>query len=98
MNSRLAGLSYLVMMPLEIFDPGRWLRAQPLIYPMMYEILLLTFLFLVAHVLEKTIEGMLRGKTITDSLPGIGGGGLRGCGASPSSCLSRRSRFRDSGI
>jgi hypothetical protein len=45
---------------------------------MVYEILLLRFLFLVAHVLEKTTEGMLPGKTITDSLPGIDGG-LRGC-------------------
>ena len=40
--------------------------------------MLLTVLFLVAHVLEKTIEGLLRGKTIADSLPVIGGGGLVG--------------------
>jgi hypothetical protein len=67
-----------VMMLFEIFDPGRWLRARPLIYPILYETLLLTLLFLVAHVLEKTVEGLLRGKTIADSLPGIGGGGLAG--------------------
>ena len=28
--------------------------------------------------LEKTIEGMLRGKTVVDSMPAIGGGGLMG--------------------
>ena len=67
-----------VMMLFEVFDPGRWLRKRPLIYPILYESLLLTVLFLVAHVLEKTIEGLLRGKTIADSLPGIGGGGLLG--------------------
>jgi hypothetical protein len=67
-----------VMMLFEVFDPGRWLRKRPLIYPILYESLLLTVLFLVAHVLEKTIEGLLRGKTIADSLPGIGGGGLPG--------------------
>ena len=67
-----------VMMLFEIFDPGRWLRKRPLIYPILYETLLLTVLFLVAHVLEKTVEGLLRGKTIVDSLPVIGGGGLIG--------------------
>src|ERR1700756_5925753 len=49
-----------VMMLFEIFDPGRWLRKRPLIYPILYETLLLTVLFLVAHVLEKTIAGLLR--------------------------------------
>ena len=67
-----------VMMLFEIFDPGRWLRKRPLIYPILYGTLLLTALFLVAHVLEKTIEGLLRGKTIADSLPPLGGGGLIG--------------------
>jgi hypothetical protein len=67
-----------VMMLFEIFDPGRWLRQRPLIYPILYETLLLTVLFLVADVLEKTIEGLLRGKTIAESVPGIGGGGFAG--------------------
>jgi hypothetical protein len=67
-----------VMMLFEIFDPGRWLRRRPLIYPILYETLLLTGLFLVAHVLEKTIEGLLRGKTIAESVPAIGGGGFTG--------------------
>src|ERR1700689_2508789 len=67
-----------VMMLFEVFDPGRWLRKRPLIYPILYETLLLTVLFLVAHVLEKTIGGLVRGKTIADRLPTIGGGGLIG--------------------
>jgi hypothetical protein len=67
-----------VMMLFEVFDPGRWLRRRPLIYPILYETLLLTILFLVAHVLEKTIEGLFRGKTVVDSVPVIGGGGLAG--------------------
>jgi hypothetical protein len=29
-------------------------------------------------VLEKTVDGLLRGKTIADSVPAIGGGGLTG--------------------
>jgi hypothetical protein len=67
-----------VMMVFEMFDPGRWLRKRPLIYPILYETLLLTALFLVVHVLEKVIEGLFHGKTIAESLPKIGGGGLAG--------------------
>jgi hypothetical protein len=61
-----------------VFDPGRWLRQRPLIYPILYETLLHTVLFLVADVIEKTIEGLIHGKTVGDSLPSIGGGGLVG--------------------
>ena len=67
-----------VMMLFEVFDPGRWLRKRPLIYPILYESLLLTIFFLIAHVLEKTIEGLIRGKTLVDSLPLLAGDGLRG--------------------
>ena len=38
----------------------------------------MTVFFLVAHILEKTVEGLLRGETIGDSVPVIGGGGLAG--------------------
>ena len=67
-----------VMMLFEVFDPGRWLRKRPLIYPILYESLLLTVLFLIAHVLEKTIEGLIRGKTLTESMPVLTGAGLPG--------------------
>ena len=67
-----------VVMLFEVFDPGRWLRKRPLIYPILYESVLLTVLFLVAHVLEKTIEGLIRGKTPTESMPLLTGAGLPG--------------------
>jgi hypothetical protein len=67
-----------VMMLFEVFDPGRWLRKRPLIYPILYESLLLTIFFLIAHVLEKTIEGLIRGKTLVESLPLLTGDGVRG--------------------
>jgi hypothetical protein len=67
-----------VMMLFEMFDPGRWLRRRPLIYPILFETTLLTVLFVVVHVLEKTVEGLFRGKPIADSLPSFGGGGLVG--------------------
>ncbi|HEV7479326.1 MAG TPA: hypothetical protein VGO05_03460 [Roseiarcus sp.] len=67
-----------VVMLFEVFDPGRWLRKRPLIYPILYESVLLTVLFLVAHVLEKTIEGLIRGKPLTESMPLLTGAGLPG--------------------
>jgi hypothetical protein len=67
-----------VMMLFEMFDPGRWLRTRPMIYPILYESFLLMILFLVVHVIEKVVEGAFRGNTIVDSLPDIGGGGLVG--------------------
>lgn len=67
-----------VMMLFEMFDPGRWLRKRPLIYPILYETLLLTGLFLVVHVLEKVVEGLFHGETARESVPTLGGGGLAG--------------------
>ena len=67
-----------VMLMFEAFDPGRWLRRRPLIYPILYEAFLLSILFIVFHVLEKVIEGLIDGKAIAASLPSIGGGGLVG--------------------
>lgn len=67
-----------VMMLFEMFDPGQRLRKRPLIYPILYETFLLTILFLVVHVIEKAVGGLIRGETVADSLPSIGGGGLLG--------------------
>jgi hypothetical protein len=67
-----------VMLLFEHFDPGRWLRRRPLIYPILYEAFLLTVLFFIVHILEKIIEGFFHGKTVVESLPSFGGGGLVG--------------------
>ena len=67
-----------VMLLFEAVDPGRWLRRRPLIYPILYEAFLLAMLFIAVHVLEKVIEGAIKGKTVVASLPSIGGGGLAG--------------------
>lgn len=67
-----------VMMLFEMFDPGAWLRRRPLIYPILYESFLLMVLFLVVHVAERVLVGAIHGKTVAESLPDIGGGGLAG--------------------
>jgi hypothetical protein len=67
-----------VMLLFEAFDPGRWLRRRPLIYPILFEAFLLTILFLVVHIIEKAIEGLVHGKPLAESLPSIGGGNFVG--------------------
>lgn len=67
-----------VMLLFEAFDPGRWLRRRPLIYPILFEAFLLTVLFLVVHIIEKAIEGLVHGKRLAESLPSIGGGSFVG--------------------
>lgn len=67
-----------VLMVYELFDPGKVYRGRPLIYVILSETLLVTILFIVVHLLEKIVEGLIRGKTIVDSLPTVGGGGLAG--------------------
>ncbi|MGO9431948.1 hypothetical protein [Rhodoblastus sp.] len=67
-----------VMLLFEAFDPGRWLRRRPLIYPILFEAFLLTILFLIVHIVEKAIEGLIHGRTVLESLPSIGGGSLVG--------------------
>jgi hypothetical protein len=67
-----------VMLLFEELDPGRFLRRRALIFPILFEALLLTVAFLVVHVVEKVIEGALRGQSVAASLPQIVGGGLVG--------------------
>ena len=67
-----------VMMVYEMFDPAKGYRERPLVYVIFCETLLVTILFILVHLLEKIIEGLIKGKTVADSLPSIGGGGLAG--------------------
>jgi hypothetical protein len=79
-----------VMMLFEVFDPGRWLRARPLIYPILCS--LVTVLFLVAHVIEKTIEGMFVERRSLTACPRSAAGSWDSS-ASPPFSSSRSSRF-----
>ncbi len=62
----------------EMFEPAKWLHNRPLIWPILYETLLLTVAFIIVHLLEKIIEGWFRGRSVAESLPSIGGGGFAG--------------------
>jgi len=66
------------MLVAEDLDLGRWLRGRPLIYPILYESLLLTALFICFHVIEHIVIGRFKGEALAASVPHIGGGGLTG--------------------
>jgi hypothetical protein len=53
-------------------------NGVPLIYPIVYESLLLTALFICFHVVEHIAIGLFKGETLAASVPHIGGGGLAG--------------------
>jgi hypothetical protein len=67
-----------VMLIAEDLKLGHRLRAHPLIYPIATEALILATLFIVVHVLEHVIGGLIAGQRLAASVPSIGGGGMQG--------------------
>ena len=75
MNALILGKVLLVF---EDINLGRWLRSRPLIYPILFQSFLLTALFICFHILEGVITGLFKGRSVVESIPAIGGGGLIG--------------------
>lgn len=70
-----------VMLVFQDMNLGRWLRRRPLICPIVFESLLLAALFICFHTLEGVIRGLFKGRSVGESIPAIGGGGLIGLAA-----------------
>jgi hypothetical protein len=67
-----------VMLIAEDLKLGRWLRPEPLIYPILGECLIFSVVFIVFHVVEHMVIGFFKGETVAASVPVIGGGGIAG--------------------
>jgi len=67
-----------VMLIAEDLNLGHWLGNRPLIYPILRDSLIFTVLFIVFHVVEKVVIGLVEGGTLAKSVPAIGGGGMGG--------------------
>jgi hypothetical protein len=78
-----------VMMLFEIFDPGRWLRKRPLIYPILYETLLLTSSFSSPTCLRRRSRGCCAARPSPTACLRSAVAASWGCSASPRYCLSR---------
>jgi hypothetical protein len=53
-------------------------KNQPLVYPVAYKAIAFTALLFVAYVLEEVLVGLWHGKSLTESVPAIGGGTIGG--------------------
>jgi hypothetical protein len=67
-----------VMLIAEDLKLGRRFDNRPLIYPVFHKSAVFALVFIVFHVLERLVVGMVAGKTMFDSMPHIGGGTWQG--------------------
>jgi hypothetical protein len=63
-----------VMLLAEAIPVANWLREKPLYFAILARTIMFALLFMLAHVLESVIEGLLHHQRIVDSLPSNGGG------------------------
>ncbi|MFO1067625.1 MAG: hypothetical protein U1E14_03790 [Geminicoccaceae bacterium] len=66
------------MLVAEDLNLGGWLKARPLIWPVLHEALLFALVFIAVHYLEHILIGWLHGESLRASVPAVGGGGLPG--------------------
>src|SRR3984893_18013259 len=62
----------------EFFHVGDTLKNRPLIYPIMFKSAVFAVILICFHLIEETLIGVLHGKTLSQSIPDIGGGKLQG--------------------
>jgi hypothetical protein len=74
-NALILGKVMLVAEDLRFAD---WFKDKPLIYPILCKSVAFSSLFIVLDVVEEVLVGVIKGKTIGQSIPSIGGGSLSG--------------------
>ncbi|HEY6281984.1 MAG TPA: hypothetical protein VIW72_09395 [Burkholderiales bacterium] len=57
---------------------GRFFKDRPLVYPILFKSMVFAIVLICFHIVEHVIVGVWDGKAIIQSIPGIGGGGLKG--------------------
>ena len=67
-----------VMLIGEDLHLGNRFRDKPLLYSILYKTFLFSVFLISFHILEEVLVGVIRGKTIAQSFPAIGGGSLQG--------------------
>ena len=67
-----------VMLIMEDLNIARGFKGKPLIYPILYKSVVYAVVFLAFYVAEETIGGLLRGETMSQSMPSIAGGTPQG--------------------
>jgi uncharacterized protein (DUF1810 family) len=67
-----------VVLVAEFFHIGDKLKDRPLIYPIMFKSAVFAVILMCFHIIEETLIGLLHDKTLSQSIPKIGGGTLQG--------------------
>jgi GYF domain 2 len=67
-----------IMLIAEGMHFARHFEDKPLIYPIAYKSIAFTVLLMAAYIVEEIAVGLFHGKTVAESFPEIGGGGLAG--------------------
>ena len=67
-----------VVLVAEYFHVGDNLKNRPLIYPILFKSAVFAVILFCFHMIEETLIGILHGKTLSQSIPNIGGGTLQG--------------------
>ena len=67
-----------IMLVGESLDVLPYFRGRPLVYPILARSCAFAVLLVCAYALEEMAVGLWRGKSLADSMPAIGGGGLGG--------------------
>jgi hypothetical protein len=57
---------------------GRFFKDRPLVYPILFKSMVFAIVLICFHIVEHVIAGVWEGRTIIQSIPSIGGGGLIG--------------------
>jgi uncharacterized protein (DUF1810 family) len=67
-----------VVLLAEFFHVGDKFKNRPLIYPIMFKSVIFAVILMCFHIIEETLIGVLHDKTLSQSIPKIGGGTLQG--------------------
>jgi hypothetical protein len=67
-----------VMLIAEGLHFAEGLKDRPLIYPIAFKSIAFTTLLMISYIIEEIAVGWFHGKTVIDSFPKIGGGGVAG--------------------
>jgi uncharacterized protein (DUF1810 family) len=67
-----------VVLVAGFFRVGDNLKNRPLIYPIVFKSAVFAVILMCVHIIEETLIGVLHDKTLSQSIPKIGGGTLQG--------------------
>jgi hypothetical protein len=67
-----------VILIAEAFHFGEHFRAKPLVYAILFKSVVFTVLLVCCDMLEEVLVGVFHHKSITESIPRLGGGGTEG--------------------